>query len=253
MRAILCLAFLVVLAGPVLADVKSKEITFKSGDEQIKGFLAEPDGKGPFPAIVVIQEWWGLSDWIKDNAKRLAAQGYVCLAPDLYRGKVTEDRKVASQLLKGLPRDRAIRDLKAAVDVLAGMDNVKKNRIGSIGWCMGGGYSLQLALHDSRVRACVICYGAVVTDAEKLKPLDAAVLGIFGEQDKGIPPASVKEFAAALKTAGKKVDQIKFFPAGHGFMRPSSATNQNPAYNEAAAKQAWQLIDKFFARELAGK
>ena len=98
--------------------MKTKEITFKSGDEQIKGFLAEPDGKGPFPAIVVIQEWWGLSDWIKDNAKRLAGQGYVCLAPDLYRGKVTEDRQVASQLLKGLPRDRAVRNLKAAVNAL---------------------------------------------------------------------------------------------------------------------------------------
>lgn len=253
MRAIFCLILLAAVASPVLAEVKTKEMTFKSGDEKIKGFLAEPDGKGPFPAIVVIQEWWGLSDWIKDNAKRLAAQGYVCLAPDLYRGKVTNDREVASQLLKGLPRDRAIRDLKAAVDVLAGMANVNKEKIGSIGWCMGGGYSFDLALNDSRVRACAICYGRVVTDAEKLKPLNAAVLGIFGEQDKGIPAASVREFASALKTAGKKVDQIKFFPAGHGFMRPSSETNKNPAYNEAAAKQAWQLIDKFFAKELAGK
>ena len=159
---------------------------------------------------MVIQEWWGLNDWIKDNAKRLAGQGYVCLAPDLYRGKVTEDRKVATQLLKGLPRDRAVRDLKAAVDVLAGMSNVNKNKIGSIGWCMGGGYSLQLASNDSRVHACAMCYGAVVTDADKLKPLNATVLGIFGEQDKGIPAASVKEFAAALKQGRQKggADQV---------------------------------------------
>src|SRR6516165_1359333 len=152
---------LLALAVPALAaetKVKTSEIKFKSGDEEIKGFLAEPEGKGPFPAIVVIQEWWGLTDWIKDNAKRLAAQGYVTLAPDLYRGKVTDDPAVAGQLLKGLPQDRALRDLKAAVDTLAARDNVQKDKIGSIGWCMGGGFSLQLALADDRIKACVMCY-----------------------------------------------------------------------------------------------
>lgn len=253
MRQTLCLALMAMTAGPVLAEVKTKDITFQSGDERINGFLAEPEGKGPFPAIVVIQEWWGLSDWIKDNAKRLAAQGYVCLAPDLYRGKVTDDRAAAAQLLNGLPRDRALRDLKAAVDTLTDMANVNKKKIGSIGWCMGGGYSLELALADPRVHACAMCYGRVVTETAKLKPLDAAVLGIFGEQDKGIPAASVKEFTEALRKAGKKIEQIKLFPAGHGFMRPNSPTNKNPAYNENAAKQAWQLIDQFFAKELAKK
>src|SRR5438128_7396805 len=95
------LALLASAASSASADVKTRDITFKSGDEEIKGFLAEPEGKGPFPAVVVIQEWWGLNDWIKENAKRLAGRGYVALAPDLYRGKVTDDRTVASQLLKG--------------------------------------------------------------------------------------------------------------------------------------------------------
>src|SRR4051812_35362393 len=128
------------------AEIKTGTIMFKSGDEEITAFLAEPEGKGPFPAIVVIQEWWGLNDWIKENAKRLARNGYVAIAPDLYHGKVTDDPKVAAQLLNGLPRDRAVRDLKASVDALSEKANVKKDRIGSIGWCMGGGYSLQLAL-----------------------------------------------------------------------------------------------------------
>src|SRR5205807_759753 len=104
-----------------------------------------------------------LNDWIKENAQRLAGHGYVCLAPDLYHGKVTDDPRVAGQLLKGLPKDRAVRDLKAAVGTLAAMDNVKKGDIGVIGWCMGGGYALQLALHDKRVKACAMCYGPVVT------------------------------------------------------------------------------------------
>src|SRR5215469_11961846 len=105
-------ALLLVVPAMSAAEVKGKMVTFKSGEEEIKGFLAEPEGKGPFPAIVVIQEWWGLTDWIKDNAKKLAGKGYVTLAPDLYRGKVATKPQQAMQLMKGLPRDRAVRDLK---------------------------------------------------------------------------------------------------------------------------------------------
>jgi carboxymethylenebutenolidase len=242
-------------AGLAGADVKTRDITFKSADEEIKGFLAEPEGKGPFPAVVVIQEWWGLNDWIKENVKRLAGQGYVALAPDLYRGKVTDDRAVAGQLLKGLPRDRALRDLKAAVGVLANRSDVKKDRIGAIGWCMGGGYALQLALNDPRIHAMAMCYGAVVTDPDQLKPLDAAVLGIFGADDKGISANSVREFEAALKKAGKKNEHIEIYSkAGHGFMRPANGPGKpNPEYRETQAKDAWKRIDAFFAKELAGK
>jgi carboxymethylenebutenolidase len=244
------------LAAPAWAadlKVKTSDITFKSGDEEIKGFLAEPEGKGPFPAIVVIQEWWGLTDWIKDNAKRMAAQGYVTLAPDLYRGKVANEPRVAMQLSQGLPRDRALRDLRAAVDTLAAKGNVNKERLGSIGWCMGGGYSLRLALSDKRVTACAMCYGPPVTDADMLKPLNATILGIFGEEDRGIPPATVKKFEAALKDAGKKIEAIKEFKAGHGFMRPDNPGGKNPVYREGEAKKAWQDVDKFFAKTLQGK
>jgi carboxymethylenebutenolidase len=255
-RTLGALAVVLLLAAAAPAaegKVKSSDITFKSGDEEIKGFLAEPEGKGPYPAIVVIQEWWGLTDWIKDNAKRLAAQGYVTLAPDLYRGKVADNPMAARELLKGLPIDRALRDLKAAVDTLAARDNVNKDRLGSIGWCMGGGYSLRLALKDERIKACAMCYGAVVTNADMLKSLHATVLGIFGEEDKGIPPEAVEKFEAALKNAGKKIEAIKEFKAGHGFMRPGNPGGANPVYREAEAKQAWQDIDKFFAKTLQGK
>ena len=102
------LGLMALAAVAARADVKTTDITFKSGDDEVKAFLVEPDGKGPFPAIVVIQEWWGLTDWIKDNAKRLAEQGYVALAPDLYHGKVAKDPMAAGQLMRGLPRDRAV-------------------------------------------------------------------------------------------------------------------------------------------------
>jgi carboxymethylenebutenolidase len=236
------------LAASIQAAVKTSEITLKSGNETIKAFLAEPDGKGPFPGVVVIQEWWGLTDWIKDNAKRLAEQGYVALAPDLYRGKVAESPMVARQLMSGMPQDRALRDLKAAAADLAGRANVRKDRIASIGWCMGGGLSLQLALHDPQIHACVMCYGRVVTDPNALQPLKASVLGIFGEQDMGIPIAGVHKFEEALKKDGKSV-QIFTYKAGHGFMRPQN----NPAYQAEAAKDAWNQIDKFLAQNLGAK
>jgi carboxymethylenebutenolidase len=248
------LGLMALAAVAARADVKTTDITFKSGDDEVKAFLVEPDGKGPFPAIVVIQEWWGLTDWIKDNAKRLAAQGYVTLAPDLYRGKVTDDPAVAGQLLKGLPQDRALRDLKAAVDTLAARDNVQKDKIGSIGWCMGGGFSLQLALADDRIKACVMCYGRPVTKPEMLKSLNATILGIFGEEDKGIPPDTVHQFEGALRDAGKKVEAIHEFKAGHGFMRPAAGPGkENPAYREDEAKQAWKEVDAFFAKTLKEK
>jgi carboxymethylenebutenolidase len=247
------LALLLLAASSAAAEVKTRMITFKAGDEEVKGFLAEPTGKGPYPAIVVIQEWWGLSDWIKNNAKRLAEQGYVCLAPDLYRGKVTTEMRVARELMMGLSNDRALRVLKGAVSSLAARDNVDKDRLGSIGWCMGGGYSLQLAIHDSRIKACAMCYGRVVTDADKLKSLKATVLGVFGEEDGGIPPAQVQKFEKALKEAGKKVYRIEEFKAGHGFMRPPSISQKNDAFVPKEAKRAWQDVDIFFATTLKGK
>src|SRR5262249_35825379 len=153
---------------------------------------------------------------IKDNAKRLAGQGYVCLAVDLYRGKVAKDMQLARKLMTGLPRDRAMKDLKGAVDYLVKHDSVNKDKIGVIGGCMGGGYALQAALAEKRLVACVICYGRVETDAEKLKPLNASVLGVFGKEDKGIPIEDVRKFGKALKEAGKTVEEIGEYEGGHG-------------------------------------
>lgn len=235
------------------AEVKTETIRYPSGSDTVQGYLAVPEGAGPFPAIVVIQEWWGLNDWIKENARRLAAQGYVCLAPDLYRGQVATEMATARKLMMGLPPDRAVRDLKAAVDVLTRHDKVRKDRIGVIGWCMGGGYALQASLADKRLAACVMCYGRVVTDPGKLAPLKAKVLGIFGKEDRGIPIAEVRNFAAALKKAGKEVEAINEYEAGHGFMRAKNGPRDNPEHRAAEAKAAWAAIDQFFASTLKGK
>jgi len=223
-----------------------KDVSYKSGDETVKALLYTPGGKGPFPAIVVIHEWWGLNDWVKEQASKLADQGYVALAIDLYRGKVADNPGMAHELMRGVPEDRALRDLHAAVEYLKSQPNVKKDRIGSIGWCMGGGYSLDVALQEPTLTATVINYGHLATDPAALGKINAAILGNFGGQDQGIPPADVKKFEASLKQAGKKVD-IKIYPdAGHAFENP----NNKGGYRADDAADAWKRTVTFLASTL---
>jgi carboxymethylenebutenolidase len=227
------------------AAATSKTVSYKSGDETVQSVLYTPAGKGPFPGIIVIHEWWGLSDWVKEQASKLSDQGYVTLAVDLYRGKVATTAEVAHELMNGLPEDRAKRDLHAAFEYLASQSNVQKDRIGSIGWCMGGGFSLDVSLQEPTLRAVVINYGHLVTDPQSLKQINASVLGLFGAHDQGITP-SVPKFESSLKELGKNVD-IKIYPdAGHGFENPVNKDNYRP--DDAA--DAWTRTVKFFAATL---
>ena len=240
------LAFLLFFAAFPLA-AKEEMVTFKSGSEDASAFLVTPEGKGPFPGVVVIQEWWGLNDWVKDRARDLAKEGYVALAPDLYRGKATKDQGEAHQLMMGAPRDRMERDVKAAFDALAARPDVKKDRIGSIGWCMGGGLSLNLAVAEPRLAAVVAYYGAPPTDPASIAKIKAPVLGNYGGDDKGPSPEAVKSFEEAAKKAGKSVD-VKIYPgAGHAF---ANVDNPWGGYRPEAAKDAWVRTTKFFAAHL---
>jgi carboxymethylenebutenolidase len=223
-----------------------RAVTFPSAAGEGSGYLVLPKSEGKHPALVVIQEWWGLNDWIKGNADRFAGQGYVALAVDLYRGKSTTDPAVAHELMRGLPEDRANADLKAAFALLAARPDVDPTRIGSIGWCMGGGYSLSLATTEPRLAACVINYGRLVTDPSTIAKIDARLLGNFGGKDRGIPPEDVKAFDAALKAAGKTSDMKVYDSAGHGFMNPNNAEGYDPA----ATKDAWQRTDAFLSTAL---
>jgi carboxymethylenebutenolidase len=241
--ALLCLLILSLAFSAAAAT--SKTISYKSGDETVQGILYIPTGKGPFPAIIVIHEWWGLSDWVKEQASKLSDQGYVTLAVDLYRGKVATTAEVAHELMNGLPEDRAKRDLHAAFEYLASQSNVKKDRIGSIGWCMGGGYALDVALQEPTLRAVVINYGRLVTDPQSLKQINASVLGLFGAHDQGITP-SVPKFESNLKELGKNVDVTIYPDAGHGFENPINKDNYRP--DDTA--DAWKRTVKFFSATL---
>ncbi len=224
----------------------SKDVSYASGDETVKGVLFTPEGKGPFPALVVIHEWWGLNDWVKDQASKLADQGYVTLAIDLYRGKVATTPEMAHEIMRGVPEDRANRDLHAAVVFLQSQPNVNKDKLGSIGWCMGGGYSLDVALQEPTLKADVINYGHLATDDSTLQKINAPILGLFGGQDQGITPDSVKKFEGQMKALGKKVDVTIYPDAGHAFENP----NNKGGYREADAADAWSRTVKFLHANL---
>jgi carboxymethylenebutenolidase len=241
--------FSLVLAGSLCAmavAADGKAVSYKSGDETVNGILYTPAGKGPFPALIVIHEYWGLNDWVKEQASKLSDQGYVALAIDLYRGKVADNPDLAHELMRGVPTDRAMRDLRAAYDFLASRPNVKKDRIGSIGWCMGGGYSLDTALLEPQLAATVINYGHLATETSELKKINAPILGSFGGKDQGIPPEDVKKFQQALEQLGKKID-VKIYPdAGHAFENP----NNKQGYRAEDAADAWRRTVDFLAATL---
>ena len=241
--ALLILTFLFAISS---FAATGKSVSYKSGDETVQGMLYTPSGKGPFPGVIVIHEWWGLNDWVKEQASKLADQGYEALAVDLYRGKVATTADEAHELMRGVPEDRAARDLHAAFEFLKSQSNVKKDRMASIGWCMGGGYSLDVALQEPTLTAAVINYGHLAVDADSLKKINASILGIFGGQDRGIPVDDVKKFEQNLKQMGKKVEIVIYPNAGHAFENP----NNKDGYRPDDAADAWKRTVKFLESTL---
>ena len=248
MKSLRTLLFAMPVLLVVLAlDARAQQaVTFPSGDSTAQGLLYLPQTAGPHPALIVIHEWWGLNDWVKQEAAGYAAKGYVTLAVDLYRGKVATTPDMAHELKRGLPQDQGVRDLTSALTYLLSRKDVKRNRIGAVGWCMGGGYALQLAIAAPSLKAVAINYGALATDKAALKKIHAAVLGIFGGQDHGITPDSVQAFEAAMQSLGKPVN-VKIYPqAGHAFENPNNATG----YRADDAADALARMDSFFAEKL---
>ena len=246
-------AALIVLPAAHAANTAAApvDVSYPSGPETVHALLYAPAGPAAakHPAVIVIHEWWGLNDWVKQQAADLAAHGYVALAIDLYRGQVATDADTAHQLSRGVPEDRGVRDLKAAEAYLSADKHVEASRIGAIGWCMGGGYALAFAVADPHLKAVVANYGPPPTDPDSLAQIHAAILGNYGGLDKGITPDSVNGFAAQMKKLGKSID-VKIYPdAGHAFENPNNQTG----YRAADTADARSRYLHFFARELGGK
>lgn len=208
-------------------------------------YLSLPEGKqAPLPALVVIHEWWGLNDNIRHWTDRLAEDGYAALAVDLYGGKAATTPDEAMAAMKAVDEKKALATVLAAHDFLEKDPRVKASKTGSIGWCFGGAWSLQLALNEPDLDAAVIYYGHLVTDPAKLKAIKAPVLGIFANKDKAITKESVDEFEKGLKTAGVE-NTILRYDADHAFANPSQAR-----YDEKSAAESWEKVRAFLRAKL---
>ena len=219
----------------------------ESGDHLVYGHFAAPaDVVEPLPAVILIHEWWGLNDNVRAMANRLAGEGYMVLAVDLYNGKTAESREAARVLMLEVVEDQqaAENNIESAYRFL---ETAGAPRIGSMGWCFGGGWSLTTAqLFPEELDASVIYYGQVTDDEDRLAPVMVPILGLFGGADTGISVASVEAFRTALERLGKD-SEIHIYPdVGHAFANP---TGQN--YNAPAAEDAWQKTIRFLDRHLS--
>ena len=226
---------------------KTQMVTFQSGPENVTAFLASIGEPGRQRAVIAIHEWWGLNDWVKEQATNLASNGYVVLAVDLYQGTVTVSPVEARKPKRGLRQDLVIRAMRAAFDYLAGRPDVDPQHIGSIEWSMGGGYALQLTIHEPRLAACVVNYGALPTDPVDLQSINAQVLGTFGALDRGIPPKKVRAFEQEMNAVNKSVDMKIYHDAGHAFENPANTRGYRP---ELTA-DAWSRTVTFLAQAQA--
>lgn len=206
----------------------------------VKGFLAKPDGSGTYPGIIMIHEWWGLNDNIKQTAKDLAAEGYIVLAVDLYGTEAATTTDKARQLVSSYNLERGIANMNGAVEYLEENYNIKK--VASIGWCFGGAQSLNLALNNPEMDATVIYYGRLTSDQLQLSKINWPVLGIFAELDQGIPPSSVNAFESSLNELGIS-NEIHIYPGvDHAFANPSGA-NYAPQETQDAWKKTLFFLD----------
>lgn len=217
--------------------------------EPVSGYLARPrTGSGPFPAVVLIHEWWGLNDNIRAMARRFADAGYVALAVDLYEGETAQRPNRARALMEqAMARtDRLERNIEQAFYYLDVMPSTA--RIGSVGWCFGGGWSLRTALmFPEELDASVIYYGELETDADRLAPLDVPILGLFGSEDSVVPTETVREFGQVLTELEKPHEIHIYEGAGHAFANPSGEN-----YESDTAARAWAETTAFLNRYLKG-
>ncbi|MCO4320051.1 dienelactone hydrolase family protein [Aliidiomarina quisquiliarum] len=220
-------------------------IEFNSNGTQSQGYLATPAaGKGP--AIIVLQEWWGLVDHIKDICDRFAAAGFVALAPDLYHGESTTSPDNAGRLMMAINIERTENDLRGAVNYLLEHEATTGNKVGTVGFCMGGQLSLYAACANDKVGACVNFYGIHPDVKPNLATLQAPVLGFFAENDSSVPPAAARQLESDLKAAGKEVE-IHIYPGvDHAFFN-----NTRPeVFHQESAQDAWAKMLSFFQTEL---
>jgi carboxymethylenebutenolidase len=229
------------MAGPITENVE-----YPSNAHTGVGYVARPEGAGPFPGVIVIQEWWGLEEHIKDVARRFAAEGFVALAPDLYHGEVATEPDEARKLAMAMDRERAAKEIDGAITYLRGLSYVEPKQVGVIGFCMGGGLALLTACRNEHVGASAVFYGGPMGDLDQVKQLHGAIFGAYGGADQGIPRERVDALRQALESAGKQAE-IKVYPgAPHSFFNDT-----RDSYRADAAQDAWAKSLALFRQQLS--
>jgi len=224
--------------------MKGAIVEFKVNGSNSKGYLARPK-KNTGKAVILLQEWWGLVDHIKEVADRLANEGFVVLAPDLYHGEVANSPTDAQKLAMALQIDQVEKDLRGAVDYLLNLEAVTSAKVGIVGFCMGGALSLYSACINKKIGACIVYYGIRKDVENKLSSLEAPVLGFFGELDKGVPVERVNQLDEEMKKAGKEHTFIVYPNANHAFFNDT-----RPAYDLKSAKDSWEKMIEFFNKRI---
>jgi carboxymethylenebutenolidase len=220
------------------------EIEITNGDEALSAYVATPES-GHGPGVLVIQEWWGLVPHIRDVCDRLAREGFVALAPDLYHGRSTDDPDAAGRYMLGLEIPRALRDLDAAVGELLNRDTVGA-KVGVVGFCMGGQLALAAGCENARIGAVADFYGVHPDVKLNLTDCKASVLAVFAENDAFIPAEVVQGLAADLKAAGVRASVRTIEGAQHAFMNDT----RPDVYDAAAAAAGWAALLGLFRAEL---
>jgi carboxymethylenebutenolidase len=229
-----------------VADIRSEMAEFLSNGSTTPGFLARPEGDGPFPGVIVIQEWWGLNENIKDIARRFAREGYAAFAPDLYHGRVTREPGQAQKMMMQLDMPLAAKELVKATEYLAAQKYINGRGIGATGFCMGGGLAMRLACETPLIRAVVPFYGFPPDPIDIVHSLSGPALLVFAENDDWIGPAVRDKLQQALLEHNKPFE-LKLYPGTHhGFFRDVD----NDHHDAAASKDAWERMLKLFGDNL---
>lgn len=224
-------------------------VSYFADDPQARGYLAVPDGDGPFPAVILIHEWNGVVERIQQTADAFAAHGYIALAADLYQGRTGSSREENMALVREARTDEAriIANLDAAVAFVR-EQTPSTGKVATVGWCFGGGLALSYALGGDQHEGTAIFYGSLLDDPEAMSHVHHEIYGTFAENDRGIPVSEVEAFVTALRAAGIDNDVHIYDDVDHGFWL---YTERDPANNRPAAAHAWERLKAYLSRALA--
>ncbi len=220
-------------------------VKFPSNGHEGEGYLATP-ASGSGPGAIVIQEWWGLVPHIKDVCDRLAGEGFVALAPDLYNGKTASEPDEAGKLMMEMKIDEAARDMSGAVEYLAGLDSTTSDKVGCVGFCVGGGLSMYLAGMNSKIGACVVYYGVLPGGQADHNAIQAPILGHYADNDDFLKVDAVRELESTLKGLGKDAEFHIYEGTEHAFFNDT----RPEVYKAGAATQSWDRTLTFFRKHL---